>query len=137
MVIAGPKSASYDIDAGTFMLSDWSHATVDSLYDLAQNATINPATNQTFGGPVELDTGLINGKNTWGPDGSVNQTGERLTVTWEPNKTYLLHVINSAIQSSMVFYIDGHNLTVISNDFVPITPYTTDVLHINIGKSSC
>jgi hypothetical protein len=117
------------------MITDWNHATVDSLYDLAQNATVNPATNQTFGGPVELDTGLINGMNTFGPDGSANQTGERFSVTWEPNTTYLLHVINSAIQSSMVFYIDGHNFTVISNDFVPIEPYTTDVLHINIGKS--
>jgi hypothetical protein len=83
---------------------------------------------------LNVDTGLINGKNTFGPDGSANQTGERLTLDpWVSGKTYLLHVVNAAIQSSFAFYIDGHTLTVISNDFVPIVPYQTDVLHINIG----
>jgi FtsP/CotA-like multicopper oxidase with cupredoxin domain len=137
MVIDGPKSATFDVDIGTFMLQDWGHVTVDSQYDLAQNATPVPGGNgSTFGGPVVLDTGLINGKNTFGPDGSANQTGERLTVNVNPSQTNLLHVINSAIQSSFVFSIDGHSFTVISNDFVPIVPYTTDVLHINIGEST-
>lgn len=30
------------------------------------------------------------------------------------------------------FSIDGHNLTVIANDFVPIIPYTTDGMSINL-----
>jgi FtsP/CotA-like multicopper oxidase with cupredoxin domain len=136
IVIDGPHSATFDIDAGTFLLQDWSHFTVDSRYDLAQNATPLPdGSGGTFGGPVLLDNGLINGKNVWNGDNQ-NSTpvGERLEMTFEPNKSYLLRVINSAIQSTYKFYIDGHNFTVISNDFVPIQPYTTNILNINIGQ---
>jgi len=51
MIIDGPSSASYDVDLGTLMIQDWTHVTVDSLYDNAENAATNPATNATFGGP--------------------------------------------------------------------------------------
>ena len=69
MVIDGPHSAAFDEDLGTFMVQDWSHFTVDSRYDLAQNATPIPGAPAqpngapaTYGGPVLLDNGLINGK---------------------------------------------------------------------------
>lgn len=65
MVIDGPHSSDdYDEDLGAFMIQDWSHFTVDSRYDLAQNATPIPGRTDgaTYGGPVLLDTGLINGK---------------------------------------------------------------------------
>jgi FtsP/CotA-like multicopper oxidase with cupredoxin domain len=138
MVIDGPFSdTSFDVDLGPVVLQDWSHYTVDSRYDLAQNATVNPATNQTYGGPQVMDNGLINGKNVWGDDGSSDQTGSRTEFTFEPNKKYLLRIVNTAIQSTFKFYIDGHSLTVISSDFVPIKSYTTDILNINIGKISC
>jgi FtsP/CotA-like multicopper oxidase with cupredoxin domain len=34
------------------------------------------------------------------------------------------------------FTIDGHNFTVIANDFVPINPYTTDVITLGVGQRS-
>jgi FtsP/CotA-like multicopper oxidase with cupredoxin domain len=137
VVINGPSSASYDVDAGVIQLQDWSHFTVDSRYDLAENATLIPnrTDGATFGGPVTMDTGLINGLNVWNGDNQ-NSTpiGERYQLTFEPGKSYLLRVINSAIQSTYKFYLDGHTFTVISADFVPIVPYTTDILNINIGQ---
>lgn len=114
MVIHGPASKPWDVDAGTVMLQDWSQRTVDSMYDEAQDAV--------SGGARQMDNGLINGKNTWGVDGTANQTGERfeLETKFEPGKTYLLRVINSAIQSTYKFYIDGHTLEVINMDFTAI-----------------
>ncbi|KAL1625996.1 hypothetical protein SLS56_007054 [Neofusicoccum ribis] len=131
VVIHGPSSPErqYDIDAGHIMLQDWSHWTVDSQYHLAQDAT--PGHN---GGARVMDNGLINGKNTWGRDGSYNQTGERFTMKVTKGKSYLLRVINVSIQSTFKFHIDGHSFTVISTDFTPIVPYDTSILNVNIGE---
>lgn len=85
-------------------------------------------------GPRVLDTGLINGMNVWGEDGSVNQTGERFQMDFVPGKSHRLRVLNSAIQSTFKFHIDGHKFWVIANDFVPIVPYETDILTIHIGQ---
>jgi FtsP/CotA-like multicopper oxidase with cupredoxin domain len=114
IVIHGPTSQNYDVDAGTIMLTDWSHNTVDSMYDLAQDATV--------GGPRTMDSGLINGMNTWGVDGTTNQTGKRfeLSTQFEQGHTYLLRVTNTAMQSSYKFSIDGHTMTVINMDFTAI-----------------
>lgn len=54
IVINGPASANYDVDAGPVLLSDWNHWTADEIYPLAQVV-----------GPVTELTGLINGKNKW------------------------------------------------------------------------
>ena len=35
-----------------------------------------------------------------------------------------------------MFSIDGHNLTVMSSDFVPIKPYETESVTVGIGKLS-
>jgi FtsP/CotA-like multicopper oxidase with cupredoxin domain len=128
MIIHGPTSKSWDVDAGTIFLQDWSHQTVNSMYDDAQNAF--------HGGPRTMDNGLINGKNTWGVQGTSNQTGERyeLPVKFEPGKTYLLRLINGAIQSTYKFYIDGHELEIINMDFTNIVPYKTNIVNIQIGQ---
>jgi FtsP/CotA-like multicopper oxidase with cupredoxin domain len=128
MIIHGPTSQDFDVDAGTIMLQDWTHVTVDSMYDAAQDA-VN-------GGPRTMDNGLINGLNTWGADGTSNQTGSRfeLPTKFVSGQTYLLRIINAAIQSTYKFYLDGHSMTVISMDFVPIKPYKTNILNINIGQ---
>jgi len=138
IVIVGPSSAPYDTDLGTFMLQDWTHVTVDSMYDLAQNATPIPGslTGATYGGPQSMDNGLINGKNTWNDAGALSTTvGERLEAgTFTAGSSYRLRIVNAAIQSTFAFSIDGHSLSVIAADFVPIKPYQTDVLWINIGQ---
>lgn len=138
IMIDGPSSAPFDVDLGAYVLSDWTHATVDSMYDLAQNATPIPGSTSgaTYGGPQSMDNGLINGHNTWNDGGALNTTvGTRLeAATFTPGQSYLLRIINTAIQSTFAFSIDGHTLTVTSTDFVPIEPYETDVLFINIGQ---
>jgi FtsP/CotA-like multicopper oxidase with cupredoxin domain len=128
MIIHGPTSKSWDVDAGTIFLQDWSHETVSSQYEMEQDAV--------HGGPRTMDTGLINGMNTWGVEGTANQTGQRfeLDTKFEPGKTYLLRIINGAIQGTMKFYIDSHELEVINMDFTNIVPYKTNILNIQIGQ---
>ncbi|KAF2135901.1 multicopper oxidase [Aplosporella prunicola CBS 121167] len=127
--IYGPSSAEYDVDAGHIFLQDWSHETVDTLYARSQS----PVTEEGARAPA-MDNGLINGMNTWGPDGSFNQTGKRFEMNVVKGKSYLLRLVSVGIQSSFKFYIDGHKLKVISTDFTPIVPYETDILDINIGQ---
>ncbi|KAM0724017.1 hypothetical protein Q7P37_001008 [Cladosporium fusiforme] len=129
MIIHGPSSAEYDIDSGFAVLQDWSHETVEAKYHFAE--TIGEAPHF---GPQTLDTGLINGMNVWSPDNGTTEMGSRFEMTFQPGKTHLIRVVNTAIQSTFKFHIDGHKFTVISADFVPIEPYETDILNINIGQ---
>ncbi|KAF2195362.1 multicopper oxidase [Zopfia rhizophila CBS 207.26] len=117
IVIHGPATADYDEELDTVMLVDWSHDTVDSLYSYAQTQ-----------GPPTMDTGLINGMNEY------NGSGSRYEATFESGKKYLIRLINGAIDTHFKFSIDNHNITVIASDFVPITPFTTDVLDITMGQ---
>lgn len=121
--IHGPSTApsGTTISGDQFvMLQDWSHKTVDSMFQAAE---------ATAGQPT-LDTGLINGLNVW----SATNVGSRFQMNVVQGQTYKLRLVNAAIQSTFKFYIDGHSMQVISADFVPIVPYTTNVLSINIGQ---
>lgn len=119
MVIHGPATANYDEELEPIVLSDWTHQTADYLYTYAQTV-----------GPPTLDNGLISGKNT-GPDG-----GSRFEATFEAGKSYRLRIVNTGIDTHFKFAIDGHKFKVIAMDFVPIVPYETTYLNINMGKSS-
>ena len=121
MTIHGPAAMEYD-DEITVLAQDWNHETVNSLYYPSQ------VVGSPSSGPQTLDTGLINGMNVW--EGS----GQRFEWTISSGKSYRIRLVNTAIQSTFVFYVDGHKFSVIAMDFVPITPYETDKVVINIGQ---
>lgn len=52
----------------------------------------------------------------------------------ESGKTYLLRLMNVGSQGMQRFTIDGMNVTVIAQDFIPVVPYETDVVTIGIGQ---
>jgi FtsP/CotA-like multicopper oxidase with cupredoxin domain len=79
-----------------------------------------------------LDNGLINGTNTYNDSGTT--VGSRFETTFVSGTSYRMRLINAAIDTQFDFSIDNHTLTVIAMDFVPITPYTTDVLNIAIAQ---
>lgn len=116
IVIHGPATANYDEELEPIVLSDWTHKTVDYLYTRAQIL-----------GPPTLDNGLINGKNT-GPNG-----GSRYETSFKAGKRYRVRIVNTAIDTHYKFAIDGHKFKVIAMDFVPIVPYETTYLDINMG----
>ncbi|KAA8576748.1 hypothetical protein EYC84_006813 [Monilinia fructicola] len=117
LIINGPATANYDVDLGALFLNDWNHVPVQSLWDRAKT-----------GGPPTLLTGLINGTNTF------NGAGEKFSTTLTSGLKYRIRLINTAVDGHMQFSIDGHNFTVIANDFVPIVPYNASSILISIGQ---
>ncbi|TVY78421.1 Laccase-2 [Lachnellula suecica] len=117
IIINGPATANYDIDAGHIFLNDWTHQTADEMYISAETS-----------GPPTLDNGLINGTNTY------DDAGSRFEMDVTAGSSYRLRLVNGAIDSHFKFMVDNHTLTVIAMDLVPIVPYTTDVLSIGMGQ---
>ena len=52
----------------------------------------------------------------------------------KPGKTYKLRLINTGAGGFQYFNIDGHNLTVISNDFVQVHPYNTTSVILGVSQ---
>lgn len=118
LVIHGPTSANWDIDLGPILISDWVHETSYIAYEAEMN-----------GGLPQTDSVLVNGKGHY-----QNETGGSYYQTcFTPGKKHLLRLINGAAATSFRFSIDGHNLTVISNDLVAVEPFEVDSLFIGIG----
>ncbi|KAK5110025.1 hypothetical protein LTR62_006392 [Meristemomyces frigidus] len=130
MVINGPKSIPGSPEEEIIVLNDWTHVPVDQMYDAAQEAGPRPEH-----GPRTMDTGLINGMNIWGGnDGAPGVTGKRWSTSVQPGHQKLFRILNSAIQSTYIFSLDGHSMQVVANDFVPIVPYTANSVAINPGQ---
>ena len=102
------------------MLQDWSHVSPFAMWWYARLPT----------GPPSLSNSLINGKNVFdcvdARDTHCIGNGARSEWHFERGKRYRMRIINTGLYSNFRFAIDGHNLTVIANDFVPIEPYPTD-----------
>lgn len=135
IVIYGPKNANYDIDLGPVMLSDWYHTPYFQLVE----QTLAPG-NQA---PVRSDNNLINGKMNF--DCSTVAAGDKTPCTTDAGvskfqfttgKTHRLRLVNTGSEGVQRFSIDGHNMTVIANDFVAVQPYTTQVVTLGIGQRS-
>lgn len=47
-------------------------------------------------------------------------------------KVHRLRLINGGAEGLQRFSIDGHNMTVIANDFVPVVPYDTNVVTLGV-----
>lgn len=121
IIINGPATANYDEDLGTMILADWSHETADQevLYAEAH-------------GPPTLDNGLINGTNTYNNSGTV--VGSRFNTTFTAGTRYRIRLVNAAADTHFKFTIDNHTMEVIATDFVPIVPYSTDIVQISMGQ---
>lgn len=132
IVVYGPTNKAYDIDIGPVMLSDWYHRSYDDL--VAQTMGSNQP-------PVFSDNNLINGKMNFNcslvaandKTPCVNGAGiSKFKLTY--GKTHRLRLINSGSEGVQRFSIDGHDLTVIANDYVEVNPYTTKVVTLGIGQ---
>lgn len=132
MIIYGPNQKNYDIDIGPVMLSDWYHPSYLTLVEqtMAPNSP-----------PVFSDNNLINGKMNF--DCSKVAQGDTSKCTnnagiskfkFTTGKTHRLRLINSGSEGVQRFSIDGHNMTVIANDFVEVNPYSTQVVTLGIGQ---
>ncbi|PQE04935.1 multicopper oxidase protein [Rutstroemia sp. NJR-2017a BBW] len=132
LVIYGPNHVPYDIDLGPVMLSDYYHQSYRGV--LGNLFTKVPV------GPIfpHVDNNLINGKGMFDCNttvGAVCTPEAGLSkFKFTQGKTHRLRLVNTGSAGTQKFSIDGHELQVIANDYVPIIPYTTKVVTLAIGQ---
>ncbi|XWS74853.1 hypothetical protein CRYUN_Cryun01aG0033700 [Craigia yunnanensis] len=95
-------------------------------------AVINQAM-QTGSPPNISDAHTINGHSGPVPNCS---SGGAYTLHVENGKTYLLRVINAAVNDELFFKIAGHDLTVVEVDASYTEPFKTDALFLGPGQTT-
>ncbi|XP_052172528.1 laccase-17-like [Diospyros lotus] len=95
-------------------------------------AIINQAL-QTGGGPNVSDSYTINGL----PGPLYNCSAkDTFKLKVKPGKTYLLRLINAALNDDLFFSIANHTLTIVEVDAVYIKPFETQTLLITPGQTT-
>jgi len=131
MIIYGPKNVDYDIDLGPVILSDWYH---EDYYTLVEQTMSKKGDNTP---QPTSNNNLINGKMNFPCYKDVNCTANAgvSKFAFTSGKKHRLRLINMSAEAMQKFSIDGHKMTVISNDFVPLQPYDVAVVTLAVGKS--
>ncbi|KAL8191612.1 hypothetical protein R6Q57_028343 [Mikania cordata] len=106
------------------MLGEWWKADTE--------AVVNQAI-QTGAGPNNSDSYTINGFPGPSKNCSSNET-YRLKV--KPGKTYLLRLINAALNDELFVKIANHTFTVVDADASYVKPFETDAIFIAPGQTS-
>lgn len=129
MIIHGPlqAGASYDLDVGPVMISDYGH---ESYYTILEEILSIPP---SF---PNVDNNLINGHGAYNCEtGSQCSTGAGYArFNFTSGKKHRLRLMNTGSNANQIFSIDGHTMMVIANDFVPLQPYTTDIVTLGVGQ---
>ncbi|XP_026424311.1 laccase-7-like [Papaver somniferum] len=106
------------------LLGEWWNANV---YDVEEESL-------NFGGAPNIsDAYTINGRLGDQFPCSANQTH---TIQVEKGKTYLLRIINAALNNQFFFSIANHNMTVVAVDASYTNPYVTDVVVTGPGQTT-
>jgi FtsP/CotA-like multicopper oxidase with cupredoxin domain len=136
MIIYGPAdNAKYDEDLGPVLINDWFHGGYQDLVD----QVMAPAAENLL--PPMSQNVLINGKMNYP---CANVTADRKCTPnagvskfqFQSGKKYRLRLINAGVEGLQKFSIDGHKMTVIATDFVPVVPYETNVVTLGVGQRS-
>ncbi|KAI8630931.1 multicopper oxidase [Xylariaceae sp. FL1651] len=120
LVIYGPSSDNWEVDLGPVLVADWVHDTAYIAYE-----------SEMRGLPPVSDSILVNGHGHYN---GTQDKGSYYETIVTPSEKHLLKLINGAIATSFIFSIDGHNLTVVANDLVPVEPFSVESLLIGIGQ---
>ncbi|KAH8599232.1 multicopper oxidase-domain-containing protein [Bisporella sp. PMI_857] len=133
LIIHGPATANYDEDLGPVMITEWFHTGAFEEFEKSAKFGGEPLRRNSI-----APNGLVNGTNTFdcttSTDPACKGTGKRNLVNFVPGKKYRIRIIDSQVDSFMRFSVDGHQLTVIANDLVPLVPYTTDAIVLGPGQ---
>ncbi|GAB4833837.1 Laccase-17 [Ancistrocladus abbreviatus] len=88
---------------------------------------------QTGAGPNVSDAHTINGL----PGPLYNCSAkDTFKLKVKPGKTYLLRLVNAALNDDLFFSIANHTLTVVDTDALYVKPFETDTLLINPGQTT-
>lgn len=133
MIIHGPTNAQYDIDLGPVSLNDYYHRPQYEILKDVMGTDLSKVR-------VVSDNNLINGKmNFECPDSTSNTTSGPCVnnaglakFNFTCGKKHRLRLINTGVAGIQKFGIDNHNMTIIANDFIPVKPYTTNVVTLAV-----
>ncbi|GJS67128.1 laccase-2-like protein [Tanacetum coccineum] len=87
---------------------------------------------QTGAGPNNSDAFTINGF----PGPLYNCSKETFRLKVKPGKTYLLRLINAALNDELFFKITNHTFTVVDADASYVKPFQTDTIYITPGQTT-
>ncbi|XP_047338929.1 laccase-4-like isoform X2 [Impatiens glandulifera] len=106
------------------ILGEWWKSDVENVIDEAIESGLAPNVS---------DAHTINGHS--GPI-STCLSKEGFNFPVDPGKTYMLRIINAALNEELFFKIADHNLTVVEVDATYVKPFETDVVLIAPGQTT-
>ncbi|XVF17920.1 hypothetical protein REPUB_Repub10bG0166300 [Reevesia pubescens] len=106
------------------IVREWWHTDVEAIVKQGSNMGLPPNMS---------DAHTINGK-----PGPLFPCSEKHTFAMEveSGKTYLLRIINAALNDELFFAIAGHNMTVVEVDAIYTKPFTTQAILIAPGQTT-
>lgn len=127
LTIHGPSSYPYDEAAKLpLLMTDWGH---NSAFEAAYSGLTNPSILLNGHGNVTRYSGVAADLTIPTPYTIIFERQ-----TYPRPKRYLLRLINTSFDTTFVFSIDNHILTVMGADFVPIHSYSNTSVLIGIGQ---
>ena len=124
MIIHGPQTTPYDIDLGPVILTDYYHLNESTVTKRAFSSNFTIV-------QVPGVNSLINGRNNYNcslkaPDDNSPCVSNAGTASFKftAGKKHRLRLLNAGASATTTFSVDGYNMTVIANDFVPLVPYS-------------
>ncbi|XP_050209165.1 laccase-4-like [Mercurialis annua] len=105
------------------ILGEWWKADTEAVIDQAMQTGLPPNIS---------DSHTINGHT--GPVPGCTSPGHTLHV--EHGKTYLIRLVNAAVNDELFFKIATHNLTIVEVDASYTKPFTTDTIFIGPGQTT-
>ncbi|GMP23284.1 hypothetical protein CsSME_00000941 [Camellia sinensis var. sinensis] len=105
------------------IFGEWWKADVEAVINQAMQSGLPPNIS---------DSHTINGHP--GPFPNCSSQGYSLHV--ETGKTYLLRIINAAVNDELFFKIAGHNLTIVEVDATYVKPFSIDTVFIAPGQTT-
>ncbi|KAL2317158.1 hypothetical protein Fmac_031034 [Flemingia macrophylla] len=105
------------------ILGEWWKSDVEAVLNQAEKSGLPPNIS---------DAHTVNGHT--GPVPGCTSQGYTLHV--ESGKTYLLRIINAALNDELFFKIAGHKLTVVEADASYVKPFETDTIFMSPGQTT-
>lgn len=131
MIIYGPKSADYDIDLGPVLLTDYYHKPYAEIVEEITGTDLSMiaprSVNNLINGKMDYNCSLVTDGTPCTDDAGLSK------FQFTTGKKHRLRLINAGAEGIQKFSIDGHTMTVIANDFVPIQPYQTEIVTLAVS----
>lgn len=129
------EGVTYDLDLGPIMVQDWYHQYYE---DIITEITAGGLTSPLQAYRPLSDANLIQGKGFYPcsnvTNGASCGNAGLATFQFTPGQTHRLRFINSGSEAFQMISIDGHTMTVIANDFIPVQPYETEFVTLGVGQ---